>query len=180
MIDLNLFAKQRWTQGDRDEKSVAEAYVQAALAAEDPSAYLVPAIKQQVAEEFRRYRNSVEDDVFPLQDPDTPITETETKRATVRHPRGGNYRKGWSRHDRMLLLLETEVWTSTKGLIPWKELTVSDITETIAAYETQISGVKYRIEKLEQARTLMDKYGVEQFGSIPWEGTSDVAQLVEA
>lgn len=66
-------------------------------------------------------------------------------------------------------LLATTVWISGQGMIPWADVTLDDVAETISSYEVQISGVHQRITKLEAARKLMADHGVGRFGDIPDE-----------
>jgi len=88
--------------------------------------------------------------------------------------------------DTINALLRTHVWVwrvkenghSDGCMIPWAELTLTDIEPTIARERDVIAGHERRISRLVRAKALMEKHGVTVFGKIPF-GT-EVADLIEA
>lgn len=172
-MNIYRFARQEWQAGNRDPETVTDQYITEALASDDPQAAFQSAVRELVSAAFGQFRRRIEDRVLmntrtaPLGVIDWPRSFSQTK----------FHKQDHSRHEDWLELLETEVWISGKGMVPWADVTTADIEETIEAYELHVAGMQQRIRKLEAARKLMQDYDVSRFGDIPAEQVKTVIAM---
>jgi hypothetical protein len=62
-MDIRSFARSEWGNGERNYGDVADRYVKAALACEDPESALTPAVFDAMSDAFRRLRKALEESV---------------------------------------------------------------------------------------------------------------------
>lgn len=159
-MDIGSFARDKFIrERERDPGKAAQAYVAEALNADDPSAALIAPVRHAFTEEFRRLRKGLRDELGQLdQPPAVPEGMREQFRRTL--------------SQRRAQLLTEEVWTRTRGSIPWAEVTAHDIMQTISHYQHEVAGITRHITQLESAHRLLMRFEVDHLGEIPpeeWE-----------
>jgi hypothetical protein len=162
-LDIPTFAREQWRRHERDASAAAEAYLKAALESRDPYSALLHAVSSTMSDEFRSLRRAAEKQAPPWDAPGY---------TAGRHifPAGET---AWEHRltltDQRAQLLQEQVWTATRGWIQWTDITCEDIERTIAKYRQVANGIDLKIDRLDSARRVMERHGVERLGDAPWE-----------
>lgn len=170
-MDIRTFAREQWGRDERDPQAAAEAYLRAALESRDAYSALIQSVRSAMAGEFRSLRRGLEQQALPWDAPGRPGAARQV------FPAGQLIaEERLTLTDKRAVLLREQVWTVTRGMVLWADITVEDIEKTIEEYRQVANGIDLKIERLDSARRVMQRHGAARLGDVPWQEIIDVVR----
>jgi hypothetical protein len=165
---------------------MAQKYLAASLASEDPEDALWQPVRDAVGDAVKRLRRALEDQVprwdrpAPCQDAPRPQESRvpSSSGAPVQGNDEGHARdgRGTAPRDMRSVLLDQDVWTFTRGVVRWRDLGLEDIEATVRHYRREADGVRRKMRRLDSARAVIIQYQVRCLGEVPPEALGFLAE----